>query len=155
MVESEGCTLLSENEIFKTREILNWKCSCGKEFQTALARFKHYGKTKCDVCSGHHLDSKYVSDYLKQYNAELLSEYINTSQKLDIRCECGEVFQITFKKIRTKNKVKCNKCTIGRKNPYHLTVSEVDNVLANSQLTRLSEYVNSSQKIKVRCRCWK
>ena len=145
--------MLSENESFKTQDTLYLKCFCGREFQTTLARFKHYGKTKCDVCSGHHLDGKYVSDYLKQYNAELLSDYKDTSQKLDIRCECGEIFQTTFKKIRTKNKVKCNKCTIGRENSTHLTVSEVDEVLRKVRLERLSEYENSTQKIKVKCRC--
>ncbi len=37
-------------------------------------------------------------------------DYINTHQKLNLRCKCGTPFSVSFHEIISKNKLQCNEC---------------------------------------------
>lgn len=152
-IEENGCKLINEPENNQSPMML--KCSCGRIFTTTYARVKQFHKTKCDVCTGRKLDKQYVEEYLVQHGATLMSDYKITNGKIKIKCHCGNIFETTFSKVKNRNKFRCNKCTIGRDNSMYLTIEEVDDVLRKNKIERLSEYIDSSKKMTLRCRCGK
>lgn len=97
---------------------------------------------------------KYVE---KNSNCILLdSEYKNYNSKLKFKCKCGEIFETSFEKFKTRNKRQCNKC--GRKNisEYHkLRIDDIKKyVEENSNCILLStEYVNAHSKLLFQCEC--
>lgn len=60
-------------------------------------------------------DYKFVKDFIDGDNGngcKLLSKtYINTSTKLKVICQCGEVFEVTFSSFISKNRRRCKKCS--------------------------------------------
>ena len=51
-----------------------------------------------------------VVDYFKEFNVEVLSEeYINSNQKLKLKCFCGEIFERTFSKAKSNSPI-CSDC---------------------------------------------
>lgn len=150
-LEEKGCRLISEYSGPHSK--IDVLCGCGRIFTTRFHTILKE-KTKCDVCTGRHMDYRYVKEFVESFGCELIStEYINSNTKIDIKCECGNIFQTTFGKFKNRNKRKCNKCSIGRKNNDRLTLEEVNDFLSKNQLVSISDYVNSSSPITVRCRC--
>lgn len=87
-------------------------------------------------------------------DCELLStEYVNSPDKLEFRCGCGEVFQTSWNAFKTKNKRQCNSCgrkSAGeklKKNSEDFMV-EFDNV-SQGEYTLKGKYINSRSKIKI------
>ena len=51
-----------------------------------------------------------VKEYISEHNCELLSkEYKNSNTKLDVKCSCGNIFQVDFNTFK-KGQQQCKKC---------------------------------------------
>lgn len=95
------------------------------------------------------LTYKYVRDYFKEHNCELLEkEYKNNSTKMEYRCECKNVSRITFHSFQRGRR--CSKCGNNEK----LTFEYVYNYFKNQGCELLDEkYVNNRTKMKYECNC--
>lgn len=68
---------------------------------------------------------KQVKEYVERVSKCKLvtNEYINSKSKMNLKCECGNVFTTTFTKFRSRNKRKCNDCSgINRLTPKMVKV---------------------------------
>ena len=102
--EDNNCELLETNYINSCTK-LKYKCSCGNISYINFTSFKSgrrckkCGQQKSSNSQSH--DYKYVKQYFKENNCELLStEYKNNRQKLDYKCSCGNISQIKFVKFK-------------------------------------------------------
>ncbi len=107
---------------------------------------------------------KLTLDSVKQYveensDCELLSkEYKNIDKKLTFKCSCGNEFQTSFYKFKSRNKRQCNEC--GRKKiakSKKTSFEEVKNFIeiesgSGCQLLSTS-YKNAQEKLKIKCEC--
>ena len=107
--ENEGCVLISET-FTNSNENLDYICSCGNKSSIKLGSFKN--GTRCKKCAG--VDSpsiEEVADYFAENDCILISkEYINSKQKLDFICACGELSTMTWGKYKTSPYKKCKNC---------------------------------------------
>jgi hypothetical protein len=94
-----------------------------------------------------------IKNYIEENsNCELLSDiYKNNNTKLELRCECGELFKVSFKDFK-KGKMQCNKCTIPSNRP---TREEIKKYVENNSDCKLLEcnYINNGYTIKLKCNC--
>lgn len=95
----------------------------------------------------------------KNSNSILLSkEYKNIDSKLLFKCKCGNEFETTFDKFKSRNKRQCNICSRNnvanrKKLPYE-EVKKFIEIDSNSGCELLSkEYNNAHEKLKIRCKC--
>lgn len=162
-VESQsGCKLLSKT-YSKNSHKLRILCHCGKEFKTSFSEFKGLNKRQCNKCSNHYI---WTYDEIKNYieiesnsNCKLISkEYINTTQKLDLLCKCGEPFSVSFNNFHSQNVRRCNKCAYEYiSNCRKLDFDYVKNYIEIESMSNCkllsNEYLNDQQKLKIRCEC--
>jgi hypothetical protein len=98
--EARGCKLIS-TEYKNAREHLDYICSCGNVSKITLSNFKK--GVNCKDCGLRRLSQqfKHDIDYVRKKFSErgfiLLSEnYINSKQKLDYICSCGNISSIMY-----------------------------------------------------------
>ena len=152
-IKNKNCELIS-TEYFNNQQLLEIKCQCGNIFKTTFTRFRQLDKSCCNDCSKHNYSLDFVKKYISSFGCILIDDnYVNGNQKLNLICDCGENFETTFNKFKNRNKTKCNKCSIGRKNNTYLTIEEVIDYLESKSLVLMSDYHNSSSKIKLLCTC--
>lgn len=102
------------------------------------------------------LDYQYVYDYFKKNNCELLSsEYKNMKEKLLVRCNCGEIFEITFNDFKFKEIYHCKKCTNKLKSKsrsikYDYVKTEIE--LQGCKLLS-TDVTNAHEKLIIQCKC--
>ena len=93
---------------------------------------------------------------LKENGSELLSkEYINSKQKLHIKCKCGEVFFKTLDSMNRYKKYMCNKCADkesrnNRKIKYEKIKHNIEKC-GYILLTSKEEYIDASQRLSIKC----
>lgn len=168
-VESLGLELLSE-EYNNQLEKLLLKCSCGNTFYSTYKWLKRGDKIKCEKCSINKRAKLRSNsyDHVKNFievesnsGCKLLTEsYINTRQKLDVKCKCGKVFKVSFLHFKTMNKRQCNECgiemTIEKTSRTHNEFVELVNDLGEHDYSVLSEYKNATTKVLLKhdvCGC--
>ena len=88
----------------------------------------------------------------------LSKEYINIDSKLKFQCECGNTFETTFYKFKTRNKRQCNECSRKKvSNNMKLSYEEVKKFIevdSNSGCRLLSkEYKSANDKLLIQCKC--
>lgn len=101
---------------------------------------------------------KEIKEFIENNSkCELLStEYINTNEKLLLKCSCGKNFMTSFTKFKNRNKRQCNDCgrKIGnsqKKLSYDLVKDFIEN---NSNCFLLStEYNRGNEKLLLKCNC--
>lgn len=96
---------------------LIFTCSCGKDFKMSWNTLYDKNKTRCDECmkkiihDNNAFSYDFVSKYISDTGCELISdEYINNSEKIEIKCVCGNIFKTSFANFRSGKKTRCNKC---------------------------------------------
>lgn len=117
-IEMYGNTLITKNkEYINVHQKLGIKCSeCGSVFHRSYTEQLNYKYHSCKKCSmskaseSRRHTNTYVSEYIRNNNAELLSIYTNSNENLKIRCSCGDVFYTSFSRFKN-GKNRCNKCT--------------------------------------------
>ena len=94
-IENEGYTLLSKEYKNVNTELLI-ECNNGHQYKTKFDYFR--SKRRCPVCYGNKKHTyNYVKDYIKSKGYRLLSlSYKNSTSKIDVQCEKGHQYKITF-----------------------------------------------------------
>lgn len=105
---------------------------------------------------------KEIKDYIEiQSNSgcKLLStEYRGTHEKMIFKCKCGNNFETTFDKFKSRNKRQCNNCGKQKRiQKKKLPYDEVKNFIeteSNSGCKLLSEeYIGAQSKLDLVCKC--
>lgn len=170
-VEKESdCILLSDFDDFNNNTSkLRFKCACGEDFITTSSMFTHSDKRQCNQCGvkRRSLTQMITFDEVKQYieekGQELLTskeDYINASQTIKIRCNCGEVFLNTFSLYKYGKGIKCNQCNIKdiseRNTIPYVKIKEFVEIESESGcrlITSKDEYINTRLSIDFECNC--
>ena len=113
---NSNCTLISLD--FKNIDAdLVFRCECGEVFERSFYSFRKHEK-RCLKCRDKENGKKsslsydYVKNYIESKGAKLLSgKYENAKTKLNIQCNCGAKFEADFDKIKSREKVRCNRCS--------------------------------------------
>jgi len=126
---NSGCKLISENYI-GCKEDLSIQCSCGKEFKTSFDEFKNAGTRRCSECynkatgDGNRIWSikkinMWFDNNLNGYSCTS-SNFINSQQNLNITCDKGHSFPMSWNSIYSANH-RCPICSLvnrsGKKHP--------------------------------------
>lgn len=107
--QKNNCELL-EKEYTNTDTKMSYKCSCGNISKISLYNFKKGQRCKKCYIKSKTFNYKYVYNFFKEQNCELLSKkYINSTQKLKYRCSCGNISKIEFRQF--KQGQRCKKCS--------------------------------------------
>ena len=88
-------------------------------------------------------------------NCELLStEYINTDEKLLLKCKCGKIFERSFSGLK-KGQMLCHECQKNRiTEGNRLNFEEIKKYIKKNECEYISgEYVNVSSKLTLKCKC--
>jgi hypothetical protein len=104
-------------------------------------------------------DVKYFIEVESNSGCKLISKvYVNYDEKLEVQCNCGEIFYISFDKFKHQNKRQCNKCgklNISQKQSFSFEyVKNFIEVESDSNCILLSnEYKNVGSLLKIQCIC--
>ena len=119
-------------------------------FKTLNKRCRICGLEKTKQSMTHSYD--YVKKYIESIEYTLLSnKYKNNREKLDIKCNEGHLFKMSFKQIKRGDR--CPKCMAKRNGERkRLSYYEVKEYISAHGYKLLSkEYINSQTKIKIMC----
>ena len=101
-----------------------------------------------------------VKNFIEENSkCKLLSEeYKNVDTKLKLKCSCGNEFETTFDKFKSRNKRQCNECSkkilANKKKLSYEEVKQFIEVDSNSGCKLLSkEYNNAQEKLLIQCKC--
>lgn len=90
-------------------------------------------------------------------NTKVISKTIKSStEKLQLICgDCGDIFETSWHKILTQNKIRCNKCSrkIRDNNDRKKKELEIISKIEKDGNKLLSKYVNNNSVIKIQCSC--
>lgn len=105
------------------------------------------------------MPTRYSYDYVKKYieskECELISEkYINSSEKLKIKCKCGNMYERDFYHF-SKGQIECLKCKKNKfSNRYRTSFDEIINKINQNDCEYIAgEYVNNKSKLTLKCKC--
>jgi hypothetical protein len=101
-------------------------------------------------------DYDYVYNYIKENDCELLSEtYKNMKEHLLLRCNCGEIFKITFNDFKFSGVHHCKKCTNKLKSKARsLKYDYVKEEIESKGCRLLSSTVSDAhEKLIIECKC--
>lgn len=118
-----GCELTSKKYVNNKRK-LDYICLCGRPSRISLDSFQR--GTRCSSCKGDLVGDlkrhtyEYVLSVFNYNDCKLVSEeYINTGEKLDYICICGNLHSIRFNDFQKG--VRCQECRIQKMTNYDLT----------------------------------
>lgn len=164
-IESKSdCKLISQNYI-KSKEKLAIQCGCGTQYYVTFDKFKSKNQRQCGECSNSTVtktgESIHTLSYVKKFinensNCKYVEEggYLNGRSKINILCDCGNMFQTNFSKFKHRNKRQCGECGdvkrahIQRKSQCDFDV-EVQTICGNEYIF-LEKYKNYISPIKVK-----
>ena len=97
-----------------------------------------------------------IRTLVEKEGCKLISnEYINSGTKLDMRCECGDIFKVNMEKFKAGQN-RCNKCVrIRISNKQRTSLEDIIKLLkenSNSELLT-TKYKNCKQKLDIKCSC--
>lgn len=93
-------------------------------------------------------DYKYVKEYVESFGYKLISkEYKTCHEKLEIECQLGHLYEVTFTNFKNHNK-RCPVCNGG----VRFTLNDVKSIVEKEGYTLLEEeYKNARTKMNVMC----
>jgi effector-binding domain-containing protein len=114
--KEHNCELL-EKEYVNSRKRMKFKCECGNVSFITFHSFKN--GHRCKQCGFKKIVEKktlsydYVFNYFKESGCELLSkEYKLATDKLEYKCECGNIDYISFDNFQHGHR--CFKCGLNK-----------------------------------------
>lgn len=152
------CILLSTEYVNDTTPLL-LQCKCGNTFTRPLRKLKARHSYICKKCSKKKAHDRYALSYeevknkVSQKGCTLISEnYYNNSQKLLIRCKCGNIFERSFAKFNS-GQVNCKKCSRIKtaKAKIKYTQDIVIQELSKRGYTLIGDYVDWKHDITCKC----
>lgn len=107
-----------------SKEKHTYICECGNEFTSNLDKLKR--KHKCNLCTIGRKNSKFLlkEEMLKnisRFGLQVKDLKENPKEKSTFVCTCGKEFQISYSKMVSRKKIRCNKCTKSESNIETLT----------------------------------
>lgn len=164
-IESKGCELIS-TEYKNSKEKLKIKCNCGEVFERSFNDFKSKKMYCCSCCSGNKLSYNEVKLFIESKGCKLIStEYKNNSTKLEIQCQCGNVYCVDFNTFKKEKQYQCPSCGNKKRiekmrnkeifeNGYY-TIEKVKEIIeSKTELKVLSKTYNGCfEKLKLQCSC--
>lgn len=118
LAEEHNCIFLDKEYINRSKKY-HFQCSCGEIFEKSLNMFLR-GQDRCNQCSigrkNFLLTENEVKNVIESYGLKMLSPYIDAITKIKLQCTCGEIFEISYNKMISRKKVRCNKCTKSKSN---------------------------------------
>lgn len=136
----------------KAIDNLKFMCDKGHTFEMSWSHF--YNGERCQYCSGKH---RYTFNEVKQIieseqGYKLLSnEYKNCKENLQIQCNNGHVFDMSFDEFNNGNH-RCSICNTGANFKYDLNIAKQIFKNGNCELLA-TEYINCDTPMKYRCEC--
>ena len=136
------------------------QCVCGQIFTTTVEKLYHRNKHQCNNCSMKILSNKksyskeFIKDFIKE-NSSCIFVSMDENNKINLQCNCGQIFTTTFSKFKSQNKRQCNKCSFDDKrerfaHSYKYIKEYIEN---NGCVLTTKEYINSSLPLDIICSC--
>lgn len=110
-IKEKGGELISK-EYINNETKLDIRCSCGDIYRVTFGEYKFKKRFKCPKCNNkQNIDYDYVKKFIESKGCSLISkEYNKNSEKLEIKCKCGEVFERRFNNFKDSSQYYCNSC---------------------------------------------
>ena len=169
LAKDNGCELLlPECEYRSISQKYKYRCSCGEIFETTVATFKKSIYKSCSKCTaliisevkeknGSKISVNDIGNYILQESNCVITNIYGASvdSKIDLICECGEKFHTTFNKFKKSKYKKCRKCSMNSKSKHYIyDYNFVKHEVEKYGVSLLQDnYVNSSEKLKLKCNC--
>lgn len=131
-----------------SNEIHTFICECGNEFSTSLSKLER--KHKCNLCTigrknSHFLLKEEMLEKIRSFGLEAKDLKENPKEKSTFICTCGREFQISYSKMLTRKKIRCNSCTKSESSIETLT----NLYLTSKKISFKQEYTFKDLKTKV------
>lgn len=161
-IKEKGCELISDTYINNKQE-LKVKCgNCGEIFTTTFKVIKSTKKLRCKNCIYKDYKNNSITKFsiqdinnfvTKNSNCKLLSkEYHHLDEELDFICECGNIFKMSFKKFKYREKRKCPDCNFLIKFSRKWNIETIKKYVEdNSDCELISDEYKSTEKLKFKC----
>lgn len=83
------------------------------------------------------------------------TKYVNLKSKLQIKCKCGEIFEVNFDSFKNKPQRQCKKCGVQKRvKERTLGYEEVKNYIESKGCKLIStEYINNKIPLLIQCSC--
>ena len=113
-----------DNYYNNSQEIHTFICECGNEFSTSLNKLKR--KHKCNLCTigrknSHFLLKDEMLEKIYSFGIEVKDLKDNPKEKSTFICTCGKEFEVSYSKMISRKKIRCNSCTKSESNIETLT----------------------------------
>lgn len=143
--ENSNCKLLSK-DYSSTRDKLLLRCGCGDEFFVPFRHFKSSNQRQCKKCgieivaSNRRLDYSYIKEFVENNSdCKLISDkYVNSSNKLEFECGCGNHFNTYFDLFKRLDIRMCSVCR--HKTPRSKGENKITEWLSSNNIKFKSEY---------------
>jgi hypothetical protein len=139
---------LMTGEYINLSQNLSIKCKCGNLYTTTFLKFMRRGKTACNICTigreSGSLTEDEVNKYLESKGLELMSPYHSSSEKVKVRCSCGNEFERSFNKIKSSNQSRCKHCTISSSKIEVLA----EDYLKSRNISYKTQYIYKELKVR-------
>ena len=132
----------------KIKEKIQLQCECGNIFDRSLSKIKTLKTKYCHKCKSKRNSYINILKYIKSKKLKLISkkeEYFKTN-KLELRCECGNVFKRKIKILKKQEMKKCDECInkkrytkVSKSLKKEITKREI-RYLKTKKRTNISEY---------------
>lgn len=175
-IQSKNCNLItSKSEYKNSTQKLTIECSCGEYYNISFSDFKRFKQYHCPKCGNNirveNMKSKQLEDF-NYYNYEqvkqiidntqsklLSKDYTNCFDKLELKCECGNIYKQNFSHIKSKIKnnspILCPKCMKEiSDNKFRLTEYEINKEIyevygyQKYKIVNINDYKNRKEKTK-------
>lgn len=122
-------------------------CECGNEFKSTLSKLRV--KNKCNKCTIGRLNSHYLLreemiEKINSFGLKIKDLKDSPKEKSTFICTCGREFQVSYSKMVSRKKIRCNTCTKSESNIETLTHL----YLKNKNVSFKQEYTFKNLKTK-------
>ena len=121
LLETMNCKMITqEDDYIDTKHKITIECQCGNHFVSTIHDIKENKLPICRACANKRITKTKTKSYsmIKQNienngNKLITTEnnYKNTRSKLEIQCNCGEIFITDYNTYTVYNKFRCNNCS--------------------------------------------
>lgn len=152
LFEELNCILLEDTYI-NNKQLLKFKCSCGKEDIKTIYTFKR--NPQCRYCSGKSLDYISVKKTYEKNDCILLEDtFKNSAEMMKFKCYCGKEDLKNF--YTFKRNPKCRFCAEeSRRTQRTKSFEEVKNIFESKGNKLISTKYIPEKKLEYICDCGK
>lgn len=168
--KKNNCELLEDAYVNNTTK-MKFRCVCGDIGEKGWSDYRK--APRCSKCSRRNslmqldpaknkrrLTFSFVKEFIETESECILisDDYVNNSEKLKLKCGCGELFYVSFAKFKDRGKHCCNDCS--RKNRAKKLSYGIDKVrkfVEDSSGCKLlsDDYLNNDTLLDFECACGK